>query len=154
MSIKIQRKTSQVISPHLIHPNAVPVILCQISIVSFKFNYETMKVGTNENHRETHLVALELFICLLLLFHFVKHITIYLNTKVQDKHTVLRGTASWRSGECGDGPVMLASGYAPLAAVVCLVCRSSKSVSFLLYSICHPPRSPNFFFLIILHVAC
>ena len=33
------------------------------------------------------------FICRLLLFHFVKHITIYLN-RVQDKHTVLRGTSS------------------------------------------------------------
>lgn len=45
-----------------------------------------MKVGTNENHRETHLVALKLFICILLLFHFVMHITIYLK-RVQDKHS-------------------------------------------------------------------
>lgn len=48
-----------------------------------------MEVRTDENHRETHLVALRLFICLLLLFHFVKRITIYLN-RVQDKHAVLR----------------------------------------------------------------
>lgn len=45
-----------------------------------------MEVRTNENHRETCLVALKLFICHLLLFHFVKHITIYLN-RVQDKHS-------------------------------------------------------------------
>lgn len=49
-----------------------------------------MKVRTAVNHRETRLVALKLFICLLLLFHFVKDVTIYLN-RVQDKHTVFEG---------------------------------------------------------------
>ena len=50
-----------------------------------------MEVRTNENHRETRLVALKLFfICFLLLFHFVKRITSYLN-RVQDKHAVSEG---------------------------------------------------------------
>lgn len=45
-----------------------------------------MEVRTNENH-VTHLVALKLFfICLLLLFHFIKHISIYLN-RAEDKHS-------------------------------------------------------------------
>lgn len=112
-----------------------------------------MEVRTNENHRETRLVALKLFICLLLLFHFVKHITIYLN-RVQDKHTVLRGTSSQRSSECADRHVMLASGYAPLAAAVCLVCHSSKSVSPLLSSLCQPPPSPSSPFLTRLCMLC
>lgn len=68
----------------------------------------------------------------------VKHITVYLN-RVQDKHTVLRGTSSKRSSECADGHVMQARGYAPLVAAVCLVCRSSKSVSPLLSSLCNTP---------------
>lgn len=104
-----------------------------------------MKVRTNWNHRETHLVAFKLFICLLLLFHFVKHITIYLN-RVQDKHTVLRGASTQRSSECADSHVMLACGYAPLAAVVCLVCHPSKNVSPLLSSPCQTPPSPNSLF--------
>lgn len=88
MSIKIQRKTSQVIFPYLptltqsCHCHPLPNNHSQF-LNSIK---RLWKSWPTKNHRETHLVALKLFICRLLLFHFVKHITIYLN-RVQDKHS-------------------------------------------------------------------
>lgn len=103
-----------------------------------------MEVRSDRNHRVTHLVALKLFICLLLLFHFVKHITIYLN-RVQDKHTVLRGASSRHSSECADRLVMLACGYAPQAGGMFGLSSIQKCLSSALFSMSattHPPGLP------------
>lgn len=80
--------------PPLAYANTVPVILCQISIVSFLNLIKRLwKSGPTKTTERPVWLLSSFFICLLLLFHFVKRITIYLN-RVKDKHTVWRGTSS------------------------------------------------------------